>query len=115
MQNKRWIDEAFAGSRSVENIVRKLEARASGAPGDQSGNRSSQCSANDDDKDCSGREWARETLASLAKASPTALKVLIRIIFRWNPRRRFVSTSHPPPQLCFEAYFVDNHANLEHG
>ena len=74
-QNKRWIDEAFAGSSSVEAIVQKLEARASGAPEERPGDRSSEGLAHDDDKDRSGREWAQETLSSLAKASPTALKV----------------------------------------
>lgn len=80
-QNKRWIDETFAGASSVEDIVRKLEARARGVPGeqsgDQSGNRSSDAS---DDKDSSGREWAQETLKNLAKSSPTALKVSVSIL-----------------------------------
>ncbi|CAM9574163.1 unnamed protein product, partial [Laminaria digitata] len=81
-KNKPWIDEAFAGSSSVEDIVQKLQARASGAPEDQSGYRSSEHSAHDDDdgKDSSGRKWAQETLSSLAKASPTALKVTHRHI-----------------------------------
>ena len=92
-QNKRWIDEAFAGSSSVEDIVRKLEARASGSPGEQSGKRPSERSAYDDGKDCSGREWANETLSSLTKASPTALKVLIPTVFRRDPP--------PPPSRGF--------------
>ena len=59
----------------MEAIVQKLEARASGAPEERPGDRSSEGLAHDDDKDRSGREWAQETLSSLAKASPTALKV----------------------------------------
>eukprot|EP00904_Undaria_pinnatifida_P012478 jgi/Undpi1/8360/HiC_scaffold_25.g10828.m1 len=80
-KNKRWIDETFAGASSVEDIVRKLEARARGVPGDQSGDQSGNRSSDaSDDKDSSGREWAQETLKNLAKSSPTALKVAHRHI-----------------------------------
>ena len=59
-QNKRWIDEAFGAASSVEEIVRRLEGMVMPSP------------------DRPGRgEWAQTTLDSLAKASPTALKVLV--------------------------------------
>ncbi|CAM9806811.1 unnamed protein product [Pylaiella littoralis] len=61
-QNKRWIDEAFCGAASVEEIVRRLEGMT--APS----------------ADGSGREWAQGALESLSKASPTALKVTHRHI-----------------------------------
>lgn len=56
-QNKPWIDEAFGAASSVEEIVRRLEAMAV-SPANRS-----------------AREWAQTALDSLAKASPTALKV----------------------------------------
>lgn len=54
-QNKRWIDEAFGGAPSVEEIVLRLRGMVAEASG--------------------GREWAQGALESLGKASPTALKV----------------------------------------
>eukprot|EP00903_Cladosiphon_okamuranus_P018273 g16809.t1 len=56
-KNKRWIDEAFGTASSVEEIVRRLEGMMVPSA------------------DRSGREWAQTALDSLAKASPTALKV----------------------------------------
>ncbi|CAM9465045.1 unnamed protein product [Ectocarpus sp. 6 AP-2014] len=58
--NKRWIDEAFGGAPSVEEIVLRLRGMVAEASG--------------------GREWAQGALESLAKASPTALKVTHRHI-----------------------------------
>ncbi len=63
-QNKRWIDEAFgSAASSVEETVRRLEGMV--APS----------------ADPSGREWAQGALESLAKASPTALKVCFVLSF----------------------------------
>lgn len=53
----RWINEAFCGAASVEEIVRRLKGMT--APS----------------ADGSGREWAQDALENLSKASPTALKV----------------------------------------
>eukprot|EP00903_Cladosiphon_okamuranus_P006654 g6497.t1 len=61
-KNKRWIDEAFGTASSVEEIVRRLEGMMVPSA------------------DRSGREWAQTALDSLAKASPTALKVTHRHI-----------------------------------
>ncbi|CAN0275001.1 unnamed protein product, partial [Ectocarpus fasciculatus] len=58
--NKRWIDEAFGGAPSVEEIVLRLRGMVAEASG--------------------GREWAQGALESLGKASPTALKVTHRHI-----------------------------------
>lgn len=69
-QNKRWIDEAFSGARSVEEIIRRLEARAAKGSSEVSAGNSSR-----EADDSATREWARGALDSLAKASPTSLKV----------------------------------------